>query len=567
MARVDARTFARLSPVDRASFLADLSELEAAHLLYDWRFWARPEQIAPETPWETWLVLAGRGFGKTRTGAEWVRTEAESGRRRRIALVGPTLRDVKKTMVEGEAGVIGISPPWFRPLFVKSELRLVWPNGTIADLYSAERPDRLRGPSHDAAWADELAAWKHLEETWDNLELTLRGGSDPKRVVTTTPKPRQGLKRLMLDPTTIVTRGSTSANADNLAKGYVTRLQRRYAGTRLGRQELEAEVLEEAEGALWSLKRLDQLRVAVPPDLKRVVVAVDPAVSTGSRSAETGIVVAGTGADGVGYVLADLSGRRRPEEWAARAIAAFRAHRADRINGNTYTEAMFAGNGYADALPKLLRDVASHTAQLYQSPSATSILVSGSGDVALTVAANKTFARGQPIRIARTSDPAAVWMTGTCLDYAPGTGVLTVKRSDALGSGTYADWTVSVDGGAGPEGPAGPIGTTPLIATSTTATLTIQLGATPSFVTAADLPLLPGGFVLMTATADPTKWMAGQIATKSGTTLTVDVQATNGTGSHAGWTVQLVGPRGIQGPTGPAGGLSLAQAHAVALSF
>lgn len=329
----DARGFARLSSEDRAAFLAGLSELEAAHLLHDWTFWARPEQLPPEESWETWLVLAGRGFGKTRTGAEWVRAEAESGRRRRIALVGPTLRDVKKTMVEGEAGVIGISPPWFRPLFVKSELRLVWPNGVIADLYSAERPDRLRGPNHDAAWADELAAWKHLEETWDNLELTLRAGSDPKRVVTTTPKPRQGLRRLIADPTTFVTRGSTSANADNLAKGYVTRLQRRYAGTRLGRQELEAEMLEEAEGALWSLKRLDQLRVAVPPDLKRVVVAIDPAVSTGSRSAETGIVVAGIGEDGIGYVLKDLSGRRRPEEWAARAIAAFRAHRADRIVG------------------------------------------------------------------------------------------------------------------------------------------------------------------------------------------------------------------------------------------
>ncbi|MBL8687471.1 MAG: DNA-packaging protein [Rhodospirillaceae bacterium] len=328
----DARSFARLRPEERAAFLADLSELEAAHLLYDWRFWARPEQLPPVAPWETWLVLAGRGFGKTRTGAEWVRAEAESGRRRRIALVGPTLRDVKKTMVEGEAGVVSISPPWFRPLFVKSELRLVWPNGVVADLYSAERPDRLRGPNHDAAWADELAAWTH-EETWDNLELTLRGGSDPKRVVTTTPKPRQMLKRLIADPTTLVTRGSTQANADNLAKGYVTRLERRYAGTRLGRQELDAEMLEDAEGALWNLKRLDQLRVAVPPGLKRVVVAIDPAVSTGSRSAETGIVVAGLGEDGIGYVLKDLSGRHRPEEWAERAIAAFRAHRADRVVG------------------------------------------------------------------------------------------------------------------------------------------------------------------------------------------------------------------------------------------
>ncbi|MBM3550046.1 MAG: ATP-binding protein [Alphaproteobacteria bacterium] len=330
-----ARTIAGLPPNLSAAFFATLTDLEAAHLLYEWRFWARREQVPPEGPWETWLVLAGRGFGKTRTGAEWVRREAESGRRRRIALVGATLRDVRKTMVEGEAGITGISPPWFRPLFVKSELRLVWPNGVIADLYSAERPDRLRGPNHDAAWADELAAWKHLDGTWDNLELTLRAGSDPKRVVTTTPKPRPGLKRLIADPTTIVTRGSTSANADNLARGYVTRLERRYAGTRLGRQEMEAELLEEAEGALWSLKHLDRLRAALPPELTRVVVAIDPAVTSIARSAETGIVVAGLGADGIAYVLKDLSGRHKPEEWASRAISAFRAHRADRILGET----------------------------------------------------------------------------------------------------------------------------------------------------------------------------------------------------------------------------------------
>ncbi len=233
------------------------------------------------------------------------------------------------------------------------------------------------------------------------------------------------------------------------------------------------------------------------------------------------------------------------------------------FNGNTYTEAMFAGNGYADALPKLLRDVAAHTAQLYQSPSGTSIAVSGTGDVALIVAVNKTFARGQPIRISRTSDPAGVYMLGTCMDYVAGTGALTVRRSAALGSGTYTDWTVSVDGGAGPEGPAGPTGTTPLIATTTAATLAVQLGTTASFTTAAELPLLPGAFVLMTSISDPTKWMAGQIATRTGTAMTVEVQAINGSGSPTGWTIQMVGPRGIQGPTGPTGGLSLAQAHAV----
>jgi hypothetical protein len=222
------------------------------------------------------------------------------------------------------------------------------------------------------------------------------------------------------------------------------------------------------------------------------------------------------------------------------------------FNGNTYSEAMFAGNGYADALPKLLRDVAAHAAKLYQSPSATSIAVAGSGDLTLTVAAAKTFARGQPIRIARTSDPANVWMLGPCLDYVASTGALSVRRIASAGSGTYADWTVSVDGGAGPQGPPGPTGPTPVIATSTTATLTLQL---------------VGAFVLLSASADPAKWMAGQIASRSGTTLTVDVQAVAGTGAAAGWTVQLVGPRGIQGPSGPAGGVPLAQVQAAALSL
>jgi hypothetical protein len=237
------------------------------------------------------------------------------------------------------------------------------------------------------------------------------------------------------------------------------------------------------------------------------------------------------------------------------------------FNGNTYSEAMFAGNGYADALPKLLRDVAAHAAQLYQSPSATSIAVAGSGDLTLTVAAAKTFARGQPIRIARTSDPANVWMLGPCLDYVASTGALSVRRIASAGSGTYADWTVSVDGGAGPQGPPGPTGPTPVIATSTTATLTLQLGITPGFATAVELPLLVGAFVLLSASADPAKWMAGQIASRSGTTLTVDVQAVAGTGAAAGWTVQLVGPRGIQGPSGPAGGVPLAQVQAAALSL
>ena len=324
---------AALPPPERDAFLDGLSAEEAAALLHCWRFWARPEQLAPDGRWESWLLMAGRGFGKTRTGAEWVRAEVESGRRRRLALVGPTARDVRKTMVEGDSGILAVAPPWFRPRFEPSKLRLTWPNGATADLYSAEEPERLRGPNHDGVWADELAAWQYLDETWDNLELTLRGGDDPKRVVTTTPKPRKVLRDLLADPMTVVVRGSTYDNAVNLAPTFLKRLQRKYEGTRTGRQELFAELLEEAEGALWTRSRLEALRCAAAPELRRVVVAIDPAVTSDAQSDETGIIVAGLGLDGAGYVLADLSGRYSPDAWARAAIEAYRAHRADRIVG------------------------------------------------------------------------------------------------------------------------------------------------------------------------------------------------------------------------------------------
>jgi len=322
-----------LAEAERQSFRASLSDEALFELLFDWEVWGRPDQQAPAGNWETWLLLAGRGFGKTRTGAEWVRAEVEAGRRRRLALVGPTARDVRKTMVEGESGILAVSPPGSRPLFEPSKLKLSWPNGAVADLYSAEEPERLRGPNHDGAWADELAAWKYLQETWDNLEMTLRGGEDPRRVVTTTPKPRKVLRDLLRDSGTIVTRGATYDNASNLAPGFLKRLLRKYEGTRTGRQELMAELLEEADGALWQRAMLERLRVVDHPELKRVVVAIDPAVSAGEQSDETGIVVAGLGIDDRGYVLADLSGRFSPDEWARRAVEAYREHRADRILG------------------------------------------------------------------------------------------------------------------------------------------------------------------------------------------------------------------------------------------
>lgn len=317
--------------VDR--FLRALTPEEALALDYRWDWWARPEQLPPPGDWETWLLLAGRGFGKTRTGAEWVRQQVEAKHARNVALVGPTARDVRKTMVEGESGILSVSPPWFRPLYEPSKLKLEWPNGAVAHLYSAEEPERLRGPNHDAAWADELAAWKYLDETWSNLEMTLRGGLDPKRVVTTTPKPKQVVRNLLKDPSTAVTRGSTYDNRENLAGSFLARLKRQYEGTRTGRQELHAELLEEAEGALWKRAQIDELRRKRPPVLKRIVIAIDPAVTSTEQSDETGIVAAGLDSADHGNILADRSGRYSPDQWASAAIKLYNELDADLIVG------------------------------------------------------------------------------------------------------------------------------------------------------------------------------------------------------------------------------------------
>ena len=325
-----------LGSLDTAGLNDLLATLEApgdlAALLFDWRGWGRPTQLAPAGDWRIWLLLAGRGFGKTRTGAEWVRTQVEQSRATRIALVGPTAATVRDVMIEGESGLFANAYPKFRPKYHSSRLRLEWPNGALALGYSAEEPNTLRGPQHDAAWCDELAAWRY-PEAWDNLLMGLRLGSDPRVVVTTTPKPTRLIRELVRDPHAVVTRGSTWDNSRNLAPGFLSTILKRYEGTRLGRQELEAELLEDTPGALWTREQLDGARVSERPVLRRVVVAIDPAVSAKPGADETGLVVAGLGADGLGYVLNDASGHYHAEDWARRAVALYQRFRADRVIG------------------------------------------------------------------------------------------------------------------------------------------------------------------------------------------------------------------------------------------
>src|ERR1700746_2963944 len=300
----------------------------AAAFEYDWRYRARPEQLPPGGSWRVWLLMAGRGFGKTRCGAEWVRAEVKAGRRR-IALVGPTAADARNVMVEGESGVLAISPDHERPLYEPSKRRLTWRNGAVATTFSADEPERLRGPQHDAAWCDELASWRY-PEAWDMLMLGLRLGADPRVVVTTTQRVTKLIRELIADPTVVVTRGTTYENSANLAPAFLGQIVRKYKGTWLGRQEIEAELLENAPGALWNRGIIEATRASGTPELSRVVVAIDPAVSATEGSDETGIIVAGKDHGGHGWILADASGRSQPLEWAKTAIAAYRAHCADR---------------------------------------------------------------------------------------------------------------------------------------------------------------------------------------------------------------------------------------------
>jgi phage terminase large subunit-like protein len=315
-------------PSERGLLESYLSETK-----HRWHLLARPNQLPPAGDWAIWVIMAGRGFGKTRAGAEWVRAQVEAGARR-IALVARTPYDARDVMVEGESGILAISRSDNRPRYEPSKRRLTWPNGAQATTYSAEEPDQLRGPQHDAAWGDECASWENVDAL-SNLMFGLRLGQQPRAMFTTTPKPGRLLKELLAMPHVVVTRGSTYENLANLAPTFRDQIIARYEGTRLGRQELAGELLEDVEGALWQLAMFDAEGFRVPtPEratLSRVVVAIDPATTASETSDETGIIVAGKDHAGAGYVLEDLSGRYSPNEWALKAVAAFDRWQADRV--------------------------------------------------------------------------------------------------------------------------------------------------------------------------------------------------------------------------------------------
>ncbi len=334
--RSGADLIASVSVAEKDAFLTGLEEVPGALLAlpYLFEFWAHPHQLPPDGDWRAWVVLGGRGAGKTRAGAEWVRQMVEGprpkdrGQARRVALVGETLDQVREVMIFGDSGIMACSPPDRRPEWIATRRMLRWPNGAEAVACSAHDPESLRGPQFDAAWVDELAKWKRAQEAWDMLQFTLRLGAQPRVCVTTTPRNVDVLKALLAAPSTVVTRAPTEANRAYLASSFLDEVRERYAGTRLGRQELDGDMLDQVDGALWSLSVLEQARCEAVPEFDRIVVAVDPPASSTKRSDACGIVVAGVVTDGPpqdwrAVVLEDCTVQGvSPLVWARRAITA-----------------------------------------------------------------------------------------------------------------------------------------------------------------------------------------------------------------------------------------------------
>jgi phage terminase large subunit-like protein len=345
-----AEKISRLPRAERLKYVRTLPRDVALRALYTWRHWARPKQLGPSVAFVVWLILAGRGFGKTRTGAEtvrkWVDEHPDGARPLRIGIIAETAGDARDTLVEGESGIMSVSPPWARPLYEPSKRRLTWVRRgrvvAIGIIRQGAEPEGLRGQNFDKAWVDELAKYKYPEETWSNLELALRLGVDPQVIVTTTPRPIPIIREILADPQTIVTRGSTFENAANLAPSFMRRMTRKYEGTRLGLQELYAQLLDDIPGALWTRKLLEETRIRpnaqgkiIIPEMTRIVVAVDPSGSANEESDEAGIICAGVGVDGDGYVWDDRSGIMSPLEWGKTSVDLYRDNLADLLVGET----------------------------------------------------------------------------------------------------------------------------------------------------------------------------------------------------------------------------------------
>ncbi len=353
-------------------------QIQDAHR-FEWRTHARPKQLAPGSPgaasprtdWRYWFIMAGRGFGKTRTGAEWVREQVRQGRRRRVALVAPTYDSGRKLMIEGPSGILNVSPPEERPRWLHQRKELHWPNGAVGFLYTSDEPENLRGPEHDAAWCEEIGAWRNAEATWSNLRfgMRIRGplGDTPQTCITSTPRPTSLVRKIVANPKTEVIDGTTYENQENLDPDFLDAVLTEYEGSRLGEQELMGKLLGDTPGALWKMKRIEELRVLVAPEAVRIVVAIDPAVADAEERreaeraqrfiAETGIIVAARARclcrgkeEQHGFILEDLSGYLEPEEWAGRAVTAYDQHHADRIiaevnNGGALVEATLRALG------------------------------------------------------------------------------------------------------------------------------------------------------------------------------------------------------------------------------
>ena len=328
-------------------FLDSLSVNALAALPWLFDFWALPHQRPPAEDWTTWVLMGGRGAGKTRAGSEWVRSKVEGsrpfdkGKCSRIALVGETVDQVREVMIFGESGIMACSPPDRRPKWQASRKRLEWQNGAVAYVVSAADPEALRGPQFDCAWLDELAKWRNAADVWNMLQFTLRLGERPQQLVTTTPRNMATLREILSAEDTVVTRASTEVNRANLAPSYLKKILHDYKDTRLGRQEIDGELLNDFRGAFWNLNQFDTGRLEDAPALDRIVVAVDPPTTSGETADACGIVVAGATTKGDpsdwrGYVLADLTlAHASPQKWAQTVAQAFKSFGADRVVAET----------------------------------------------------------------------------------------------------------------------------------------------------------------------------------------------------------------------------------------